>query len=102
MAAELADENIYVTLFCGGYIKTNISFNAVTGDGKSHNQLDANQAQGKTAKEAATAMIRAVEKNKQEVYFGGKEIMGVYLKRFFPSLLRKVVKKMKIKEARKA
>ncbi len=100
LAAELTEENIFVTLFCGGYIKTNISYNAVTGDGKTHNQLDANQAQGKTAAEAAIAMIKAVEKNKQEVYFGGKEVMGVYLKRFIPSLLRNVMKKMRIKEAK--
>lgn len=99
LAAESWEDNIFITLFCAGYIKTNISYNAVLGDGKTHNQMDENQAKGKTAKDAAMAMIRAVESNKQEVYFGGKEVMGVYLKRFFPALLRGVVKKMKIKEA---
>jgi hypothetical protein len=61
--------------------------------------MDENQAKGKTSMDAAKAMIRAVERNKQEVYFGGKEVMGVYLKRFFPALLRSVIRKMKIKEA---
>lgn len=102
LAAETWENNIHVTLFCGGYIKTNISYNAITGDGKAHNQLDANQAEGKTAEEAAKAMINAVESNKQEVYFGGKEVMGVYLKRFLPALLRRIVKKMVIKESKKA
>jgi short-subunit dehydrogenase len=102
LAAESWENNIFVTLFCGGYIKTNISYNAITGDGKSHDQLDDNQAKGKSAKEAATAMIKAVEANKQEVYFGGKEVMGVYIKRFFPAIFRKIVKKMQIKEAEKA
>jgi short-subunit dehydrogenase len=99
LAAESWEDNISITLFCGGYIKTNISYNAVLGDGKPHNQMDENQAKGKTSMDAAKAMIRAVERNKQEVYFGGKEVMGVYLKRFFPALLRSVIRKMKIKEA---
>jgi short-subunit dehydrogenase len=47
LAAEAWQNNIFITLFCGGYIKTNISYNAITGDGKSHNQLDDNQAKGK-------------------------------------------------------
>jgi len=102
LAAETWEEKVFVTLFCGGYIKTNISYNAIKGDGSAHGQLDENQDQGKTSEEAAKAMIRAVEKNKQEVYFGGKEVMGAYLKRFFPSLLNRIVKKMKIKEAKKA
>ena len=102
LAAETSEDNIHVTLFCGGYIKTKISYNAITGDGKSHNQLDANQAEGKTANEAVKAMIKAVEANKQEVYFGGKEVMGVYIKRFLPSLLRRIVRKMVIKESNKA
>jgi len=96
LSAEVWENNIFVTLFCGGYIKTNISLNAVTGDGSAHNSMDENQAKGKSAKDAAIAMIRAVEQNKREVFFGGKEVMGVYLKRFVPSLFAKVVRKMKI------
>ena len=97
LAAEVWENNIYVTIFCGGYIKTNISLNAITGDGSANNMMDENQAKGKTAEEAAKAMISAVEGNKREVYFGGKEVMGLYLKRFVPSLFARVVRKMKIK-----
>ncbi|MCK5105844.1 MAG: SDR family NAD(P)-dependent oxidoreductase, partial [Cyclobacteriaceae bacterium] len=98
LAAEVWENNIYVTIFCGGYIKTNISLNAITGDGSVNNMMDENQAKGKTAEEAARAMISAVEGNKREVYFGGKEVMGLYLKRFVPSLFARVVRKMKIKQ----
>ncbi len=96
--AEVWDKNIYTTIFCGGYIKTDISINAVTGDGSAQNKMDANQAKGKTAASAAAIMIKAVERNKREVYFGGKEVMGVYLKRLFPGLLAKMLRKMKINE----
>lgn len=100
LAAEQWENNIFVTLFCAGYIKTNISLNAITADGSRHNKMDENQAKGKTAGQAASAMIKAVSANRQEVYFGGKEVMGVYLQRYLPSLLRKVVRKMKIREAK--
>lgn len=98
LAAEVWENNIYTTIFCGGYIKTNISLNAITGDGSANNTMDENQAKGKSAKDAARIMIKAVEQNKREVYFGGKEVMGVYLKRFVPALFAKVVRRMKIKQ----
>lgn len=98
LTAEVWENNIFTTIFCGGYIKTNISLNAITGDGSAHNMMDQNQEGGKTAENAALAMIKAVEGNRREVYFGGKEVMGVYLKRFVPKLLAKVVRKMKINQ----
>lgn len=98
LGAEVWENNIFITLFCGGYIKTNISINAVTSNGTPHNKMDENQAKGKTAHDAAASMIKAIELNKREVYFGGKEIIGIYLKRFFPSLLESILKKMKIKQ----
>jgi short-subunit dehydrogenase len=98
LAAEVWENNIFVTLFCGGYIKTNVSRNAVTADGTPMNKMDENMAKGKPASAAASAMIKAVEANRKEVYFGGKELIGVYLKRFLPSLLFKIVRKLKIKQ----
>lgn len=98
LGAEVWENNVFVTIFCGGYIKTKISENAVTGDGTNYNMMDENQARGKTAAEAARAMIKAAENSKREIYFGGKEVIGVYLKRFVPSLFAKVVRKMKIKQ----
>ncbi len=100
LRAELWDKHIKVTLFCAGYIKTNISINAVTGDGTPQNKMDENQAKGKSAEAAAKAMILAIESNKQEMLFGGKEVMGAYLKRFAPGLLVRILRKMKINEAK--
>ena len=98
LGAEVWDHNIFATLFCAGYIKTNVSMNAVTADGSPQNKMDENQANGKSVSETVKAMIKAVESNKREVYFGGKEIIGAYLKRFAPAVLNKVVRKMKINQ----
>jgi hypothetical protein len=39
-------------------------------------------------------MIKGVAEGKDEIYIGGKEVNGIYLKRYFPSLLKKVMRKV--------
>ena len=55
--------------------------------------MDDNQNKGISAEECAERIIRGIKSNKEELYIGGKEVMGVYLKRFFPSILNKIVRK---------
>jgi len=96
--AEVYDSNLRVTLICPGYIQTNVSFNALTGSGKPQQKHDADILKGMPVKKAVSKMIRAIEKEKEEYCFGGfKEMMGVYLKRFFPGLFAKVIRNVKVK-----
>jgi short-subunit dehydrogenase len=97
LRAEVWKENVQVTIVCPGYIQTNISLNAVREDGKKYGMMDENQAQGMKASVCAQKILRAVEKGKHEVLIGGKETLGVYLKRFFPGLLWRMVRKYNIK-----
>ena len=90
---EHHDDNIKVTLICPGYIRTNISMNAVTGDGSSQNTMDPATGNGMSPENCALKIISAIEKNKMEVLIGGKETFAVYLKRFFPKLLHDIVRK---------
>lgn len=92
---EEEKNNIKVTIACPGKINTNISVNALTGDGKAHDVMDHNQETGMTAEECARQILKAVEKGKIEVLIGNKEIKAVTLKRFFPSLFWKVIRKQK-------
>jgi hypothetical protein len=36
--------------------------------------------------------LKAILQQKNEVYIGKKEVIGVYLKRFFPDLLARIVR----------
>ena len=92
---EEEKKNIKVTIACPGKINTNISLNALTGDGKAHDVMDHNQETGMSAEECARQILKAVEKGKIEVLIGNKEIKAVTLKRFFPSLFWKVIRKQK-------
>lgn len=93
---EHGADNINVTLVCPGFVRTNVAKNALKGDGSPKNEESESIANGIPVAVAAQKIIRAVESKKFEVYMGKKEVFGVYLKRFFPTLLHQVVSKRKI------
>ena len=96
LRAELYNDNILVTMICPGFIQTNISVNAVTGTGASQDTMDDASANGMPVNIFAQKMLKAIAKQKYQAVIGGKEKLGVYIKRFFPSLLARVVRKAKV------
>lgn len=94
LRAEVWQDNINITNICPGYIKTQISYNALDSSGKKHGKMDDNQANGMMPDVFAQKALRAIKNNKKEVYIGGiYEVMGVYLKRFLPTLVYRMVRK---------
>ncbi len=93
--AEYYDENIRIVMICPGRVKTNISYNALEADATRHSQMDDGQAGGISAEKAARKIVKAIRDQKPEVLVGGKELLMVYIKRFFPGLARKMVRKIK-------
>ena len=93
---EHEKDGINVTLVCPGFIQTNIAKNALTADGTPQNEMDTATENGMSVTKLANKIIRAMENQKFEVYIGGKETLAVYLKRFFPRLLHKIVLKSKV------
>ncbi len=93
LRAEHHDDGIGVTMVCPGFIHTNISMNAVVGDGSQQGTMDAKTGAGLTSEVCAARMVRAVERRKPQVLIGRFEIVGAYLKRFAPGLMRRIVRK---------
>ncbi len=96
LRAELYLDNIQVSLVCPGFIKTNVSLNALTADGKKQEKMDETTGQGMEPSVFAHKMMAALDAGKEEVYIGGKERFGVYLKRFFPCLFSRILRKAKV------
>jgi short-subunit dehydrogenase len=86
LRAENKKNNILVSIFIPGRVKTNISVNAITKDGKTHGKMDAGQDTGITAEKAAKIIYKGLKKNKKEILVGGKELIMVHIRRFFPRL----------------
>jgi len=93
--AEYYAQNISVTIVCPGRVQTNISRYALEKDGTSHGKLDQGQAGGITSEIAGKQIVRAIYKRKREVLIGKKELLMVYIKRFFPALAAKMARKLK-------
>ena len=97
LRAEVHDDNIKVTLICPGYVNTEISMNAITADGSPQNSLDKATANGLSPAYFAKRMLKAIASKKQEAVIGGKlETLSVYVKRFFPRLLAKLIRKLDV------
>lgn len=90
---EHHDDQIKVTLLCPGYIRTNISKNALTSDGSAQQTMDKATGAGMTPEKCAAKIVQAMKKEKFEVTIGGMETYAVLLKRFFPKMLHNIVRK---------
>lgn len=90
---ELEQKGISVLIVCPGKIKTKVSLNAVSNGGKEHNEMDPSHENAMSAEECAKQIISAIIQNKEEVFIGGKELLIVKIKRFFPALFAKLIRK---------
>jgi short-subunit dehydrogenase len=92
LRAEEEKNGIHVTMVCPGYIRTDISLSALRGDGGKHDKMDPGIVKGMSAEECARRILRGVARGKNEVIVGASSERGlVYLKRFFPDLLARMV-----------
>ncbi len=97
LRAEHFNDNISVTLVCPGFVNTNVSKNALTGDGTPQEIMDVATQNGIQPERFAKLMVKAIKNKKEEVYIAGaKEKLGVYAKRFFPKLLSVMIRKLSV------
>lgn len=96
LRAEVANDGLNVTIICPGYIKTPISQSALDAQGGNYRKSDRHQEQGMPAEACARRILKAVVSQREEVYIGGTELMGIYLKRFFPALLSRLLRNRKL------
>ena len=92
---ELLEHNIACTIVCPGRVQTNISLHALTKEGKAYGKMDDGQKNGISVDKAARKIISAIRKKKVMALIGGKELLMVYLKRFFPRLFYRLIVKVK-------
>ncbi len=94
---EMYEYNIAVTLLCPGFIKTNISKNALTGDGSKFNKMGDAHSKAMTADEMVEKVMPKIRSQKEEIYVTGlKEGLALWVQRFSPTLLNKILKNQKV------
>ena len=90
-------DNIKVTMICPGFVNTDVAKNALVGDGSKQHSQDVATENGLSVEEFSKRMIKAIQQEKFEAYIGKKEVLGVYLKRFFPRFLHSYVMKSQVR-----
>lgn len=95
LGAEYYDSGIRTTMVFPGRVRTNISLAALGPDGKPQNIMDHGQETGIAADKCAKDIITGIRNNKKEVYSGSREVLLVYIRRFFPNLAFRLARKVK-------
>lgn len=97
LRAEHTKDKIKVTLVLPGFIKTNVSNNALTGNGSPQQKMDKTHVDGMEAAVCAKHIIKSIERNQNELYVGGmKEKAAIYLKRFWPAMAARAIRTFKV------
>ncbi|MGW8313184.1 MAG: SDR family oxidoreductase [Desulfuromonadales bacterium] len=95
LRAEVHDSGIRILVASPGFVNTNVSINALRGDGSHYGKMDPDQAAAISAEDCAEQIIAAMVKGRDEVFPGGKERVGLLLNRISPALLRWVMRKVR-------
>lgn len=98
LRAEMFDHGLTVATIFPGFVKTNVSHNALTGDGSALGKMDEAQANAMSAEQFAAKAVTALVKDEQYIVIGGlKERLGAWMSRLSPALLYKMVRKSKVR-----
>lgn len=93
---RIENPTIHILLACPGFIKTKVTINALTSNGAAQGTMDSAQENGMLPEVFAQKLVKSIAAKKEEVYIGGKETIGVLLKRFVPGLFSKIIKNAKV------
>lgn len=92
---ENKERGLQVTLVLPGFINTPISKHAMNAEGKLSGEMDANQAGGISVQNCVEKILAGVASKKSEFSVGGRETLGLLLRRYLPSVFEKILMKKK-------
>ena len=98
LRAELYEQGIEVATIFPGFIQTNVSINALTGDGSAQGTMDEATSNGLTAADFAKQVVKALSNAKEYIIVGGKqEKLATRVNRLSPPKLYKLIRKSQVK-----
>lgn len=94
---EVAAEGIKVLLVCPGFVRTNVAKNSLNKDGEAINKDNDKILNGLDPNYVADEVLKAIEKNKDEIVVAGRlERSAILLKRLAPALFARMMRKRKM------
>lgn len=98
LAIEVWEKNVNVSMIVPGFVRTNISYNSLKGDGSRYRIMDGNQERGIEPEGCARRIIVGLQKGKREIYVGldGKARLALLVSRFFPKVFARIIRRIKV------
>lgn len=98
LRAELGHTGLRVATVFPGFVNTDVSRNALTGNGTPLGEMDDAQANAMTADEFAAKTLHALLKDKPYIVVGGlKERFATWVGRLSPALLYRLIQKSRVR-----
>ncbi|MEH8019481.1 SDR family oxidoreductase [Rheinheimera muenzenbergensis] len=98
LRAEFFDQGLRVATIFPGFVKTDVSRNALTGNGSALGTMDDAQANAMSAEDFAEQAVKALLKGKSYIVIGGlKERLAALVSRLSPELLYKMIRNSKVR-----
>ncbi|QSP94795.1 SDR family oxidoreductase [Marinobacter salinisoli] len=93
LRAEVEGQGIDVSTIVPGFIRTDISRNALAGDGSAFGKVDEDIAGGMDVADCAEVIFKGLSARKREIPVGkGKEMAALWIKRAAPEALFRIVR----------
>lgn len=99
LRTENLENNLHVLIACPGFTASNIRNTALTANGTSQGESPREEEKMMSAEEVATHIFKAIKNRKPSLVLTFEGKMAVLLKKFFPSLLQRMVFNKMKKEA---
>jgi short-subunit dehydrogenase len=93
LRAEYYHKGIRVTMVVPGFVNTNVTLNALQGDGSLNAKKEAGISNAISVDEAGRQIMAGLKKGKNDIYVGsGKPMLVPWVKRLSPNLLYKMMR----------
>jgi short-subunit dehydrogenase len=100
LRSEIAGQGVYITIIVAGIIATDITANALKGDGSPFKRHEKTYSEGLPVTVAAKRMVRVIRKKREEPFVGGPERVALWINRLSPWLLRRFIRNHPIRRGR--
>lgn len=101
LRAETYGSGLFIHIVIPGFIRTNITVAGLRGDGSQSGKMQNALADGMDPRECAKGILRGLEKGKEEFVVGRSERYTVGLNRFFPGLMKKLIRSNPLQRIKK-
>lgn len=101
LRAETFGSGLFIHIVIPGFIRTNITVAGLRGDGSQSGKMQNALAEGMDPEVCAVGILRGLERGKEEFVIGGSERYTVLLNRFFPGLMKILIRSNPLQRIKK-